>query len=145
MSCGPKLGYNPNASKSWLVVKPQAEEKAREIFGGTGINITTKGKIAKTEPQASYAAFCERVQNQTDNYIRTIPNTKYHLMQLDTIVDNAIIPGITDSYMCTVDERCLIFLLAEKGDLAILHLFPWPLLTMSLPTSAQLLNRWLNI
>ena len=57
MSCGPKLGYNPNASKSWLVVKPQAEEKAREIFGGTGINITTKGKIAKTEPHASYAAF----------------------------------------------------------------------------------------
>ena len=42
VSCGPKLGYNPNASKSWLVVKPQAEEKAREIFGGISINITTE-------------------------------------------------------------------------------------------------------
>ena len=45
VSCGPKLGYNPSASKSWLVVKPQAEEKAREIFGGTSTsNITAEGR-----------------------------------------------------------------------------------------------------
>ena len=42
VSCGPNLEYNPNASKSWLVVKPQAQEKARGIFGGTNINITTE-------------------------------------------------------------------------------------------------------
>ena len=44
VSRGPKLGYNPNTSTSWLVVKPQAEEKAREIFGGTSIDITTEGR-----------------------------------------------------------------------------------------------------
>ena len=41
---GPKLGYNPNALKSWLLVKPTTEEKAREMFGGTSINITADGR-----------------------------------------------------------------------------------------------------
>ena len=36
--------YNPNPSKSWLVVKRTVEEKAREIFGGISINITTDGR-----------------------------------------------------------------------------------------------------
>ena len=38
---GPKLGYNPNAAKSWLVVKPHTEACAREVFEGTKIKITT--------------------------------------------------------------------------------------------------------
>ena len=44
VSRGPKLGYNRNTSTSWLVVKPQAEEKAQKIFGGTSIDITTEGR-----------------------------------------------------------------------------------------------------
>ena len=44
VSCGPKLGYNPNASKSWLVGKPEAQTKAREIFRETKISITTEGR-----------------------------------------------------------------------------------------------------
>lgn len=42
--CGPKLGYYPNAAKSWLVVKPEVERKAHEIFRGTGVNITVEGR-----------------------------------------------------------------------------------------------------
>ena len=34
---GPPLGYYPNSKKCWLVVKP------KEMFAGTGINITTRG------------------------------------------------------------------------------------------------------
>ena len=44
---GPKLGYNPNPSKLWLVVKPTVDEKAQEIFGGISINIT-KNILAAT-------------------------------------------------------------------------------------------------
>ena len=28
VSFGPKLGYNPNAAKSWLVIKPIVQKKA---------------------------------------------------------------------------------------------------------------------
>ena len=41
---GPMLGYHPNASKSWLVVKTTEEEKPRRIFQDTSIKITTEGK-----------------------------------------------------------------------------------------------------
>jgi hypothetical protein len=36
--------YFPNNYKSWLVVKPQAIEKAKQLFANTGINITTAGR-----------------------------------------------------------------------------------------------------
>ena len=35
---GPLLGYFPKASKSWLTVKPDYLESAKEVFSGTGIN-----------------------------------------------------------------------------------------------------------
>jgi hypothetical protein len=41
---GPKLGYFPEPSKSWLVVKPTLEHKAKQIFAGTGVKITTEGR-----------------------------------------------------------------------------------------------------
>jgi len=41
---GPLFGYHPNAAKTCLVVRNEQEEAAKEIFDGTGINITTEGK-----------------------------------------------------------------------------------------------------
>ena len=41
---GPPLGYYPNSKKRWLVVKPEKEGRAKELFAGTGINITTEGR-----------------------------------------------------------------------------------------------------
>lgn len=38
------MWYNPNASKSWLVIQPIGEERAREVIGGTSINIRTDGR-----------------------------------------------------------------------------------------------------
>ena len=84
---GPLYGYFPNGSKTHLLVKPDAVERARVLFKGTGINISTEGKrylggviggtpflkqfvgrkvqewanelstFAKTQPHAAYAAF----------------------------------------------------------------------------------------
>ena len=41
---GPKFGYFPKPSKSWLVVKEEKLQEAVELFRGTGINITTEGR-----------------------------------------------------------------------------------------------------
>ena len=54
------MGYYPNASKSWLVVKPEHLQKAEQIFEGTNIQITTDGKkhlgatIGSEEYKADY-------------------------------------------------------------------------------------------
>ena len=39
---GSPLGYHPNSKKCWLVVKPQKEGRAKDLFAETGINITTE-------------------------------------------------------------------------------------------------------
>ena len=38
------LGYFPKASKSWLTVKPDHFDAAKDMFKGTGINITDEGR-----------------------------------------------------------------------------------------------------
>jgi hypothetical protein len=40
---GPPMGYYPNGSKTFLVVKPGYTEQAREIFNGTEVKITEEG------------------------------------------------------------------------------------------------------
>ena len=40
---GPPLGYFPNAKKCWLIIKPEQEQAAREVFRDTAINVTTEG------------------------------------------------------------------------------------------------------
>ena len=42
---GPKLGYFPEGSKSWIVVRENAKERAQTIFDNTKINITTDCQI----------------------------------------------------------------------------------------------------
>ena len=39
---GPPLGYNPNATKSCLIVKEEMKDLAMDIFQDTGITITTE-------------------------------------------------------------------------------------------------------
>ena len=39
-SSGPSYGYFVNPGKTWLIVKPQHERDATELFSGTGISIT---------------------------------------------------------------------------------------------------------
>ena len=41
---GSIFGYYPERSKSWLVIRKNAEERAESIFKHTNIKITTKGK-----------------------------------------------------------------------------------------------------
>ena len=39
---GPLFGYNPKSSKTWVIVKPEHEEKARNLF--PDVNVTSIGR-----------------------------------------------------------------------------------------------------
>ena len=41
---GPKFGYNPQPSKSWLILKDAKIEEAKEQFRGTKLQITATGE-----------------------------------------------------------------------------------------------------
>ena len=61
---GPLFGYYPEPTKSWLIVKQQHEERANEIFQGSNIQISTRGKkhlgavIGSTDFKKEY---CEKL------------------------------------------------------------------------------------
>ena len=41
---GPEYGYFPNASKTWLIVKEEHLEEAKQLFQDTGVKISYDGK-----------------------------------------------------------------------------------------------------
>ena len=41
---GPKFGYYPEASKSWLILKEKAKQRAFTVFKDTAFKITTEGQ-----------------------------------------------------------------------------------------------------
>ena len=41
---GPSYGYHPNADKTWLVVKDEHMEHAKDLFSAHGVNLTSSGR-----------------------------------------------------------------------------------------------------
>ena len=37
------MGYFPNAKKCWLIIKPERDQAATEVFRDTAINVTIEG------------------------------------------------------------------------------------------------------
>ena len=62
-SIGPKLGYFPEPSKCWLVIKSEGlREQAKQVFENTNINITSEGR--------PYLGAAIGSQNFTNDYLR---------------------------------------------------------------------------
>ena len=43
-SVGPDYGYFPQPAKTWLLVKDNKVDRAKQLFSSTGVNITTEGR-----------------------------------------------------------------------------------------------------
>ena len=69
---GPLLGYNPQAEKSWLVVKEHLLEEAHVIFASSNVNITVEGHeyhegfVGSTDGQMEYA------RKKVDNWFNLV-------------------------------------------------------------------------
>lgn len=149
---GPLFGYYPKASKSWLIVKDEHKLVADNVFSDTKINITTDGKkylgsfigtqdekekyiiglvnewivqikklakIALFEPHAAYAAYISGFQHKFNYFIRTL--NKY-IKVLDDVIDNTLIPALTEGHKCTENERILLSLPIRYGGMGIVIL-----------------------
>ena len=66
---GPSLGYFPNAKKCWLIVKPEKEEAARDLFGQTSINISTLGQKHLGAVVGSRSYVKEYVSKKVDEWV----------------------------------------------------------------------------
>ena len=110
----------------WLVVKPEKEGRAKEMFAGTGINITTEGRkhlgaalgsrsylehyvggkvedrvgevtrlaeFARSQPQASYAAFTFGLRHRWTYFMRTLLDIETLLQPLERAILDVLIPS----------------------------------------------------
>ena len=71
---GPKFGYNPEASKCWLIVKPQLVKEAEKLFENTKINTTVNGKRHLGAVIGSQEYRDEYVINKTDQIANKLNN-----------------------------------------------------------------------
>ena len=69
---GPYLGYFPNASKSWLILKPGKMNQAQTIFEDSGINITLDGKRHLGAAIGSQNFKEKFVRQKVDDWVREI-------------------------------------------------------------------------
>ena len=81
---GTGYGYIPNGAKTHLVVKAEHVEKARELFAGTGINVTTEGKrhlgaaIGSRSYTVEYVADKVKKWSEEIRQLATIAKTQPH-------------------------------------------------------------------
>ena len=152
---GPPLGYYPNPKKCWLAVKPEKESRAKEMFAGTGINITTKGRkhlgaalgsrsyleqyvgskvkdwvgevtrlaeFARSQLQASYAAFTFGLRHRWTYFMRTLRDIGNLLQPLERAISDVLIPSLTGrTGNCSEAERDLVALPVRMGGLGLIN------------------------
>ena len=70
---GPLSGYLPNAKKCWLIIKPEREQAAREVFRDTAINITTEGHKHLGAALGSRSLVEECVGEKEDEWVNEVP------------------------------------------------------------------------
>ena len=65
---GPSLGYFPNAKKCRIIVKPEKEEAARDLFGQTSTNISIQGHKYLGAALGSRSYLKEYVSEKADDW-----------------------------------------------------------------------------
>ena len=154
VEAGPPLGYYPNSKKCWLVVKPGKEGRAKEMFAGTGINITTGGRkhlgaalgsrshldqyvggkvgdwvgevtklaeFARSQQQASYAAFTFGLRHRWTYFIRTLRDIGNLLQPLERAISDVLLPSLIGR-KCSEAERDLVAFPVRMGGLGLINL-----------------------
>ena len=72
---GPKYGYFPKPTKTHLIVKsPELVDKASELFGNDGVNITTEGQRHIGAALGTERFKKEYVKSKVDCWVRDIQN-----------------------------------------------------------------------
>ena len=136
---GPPLGYYPNSKKCWLVVKPEKEGRAKEMFAGTAlgsrsyleqyvggkvedwvVELTRLAEFARSQPQASYAAFTFGLRHWWTYFMRTLPDIENLLQPLERAISDVFIPSLIGRN-CSEAERDLVALPVRVGGLGFIN------------------------
>ncbi len=139
----------PNAEKTWLVTKQSSHDEAKNLFAGTGVNVTSDGRpylgaaigskeyvktyaesktiewlkclaeIGVTQPHAAYSALTHGMMSKWTYLSRTTPDIGPLLSPIDDAIRTDLIPALTGRPPPN-DIQCKLFALpARLGGLGI--------------------------
>ncbi len=144
------VGYHANASKTWLVVKPDHFDEAKSVFGDTEVKIACEGRPYLGTALGSHSYTSEFVKGKVDQWIRelkllsniaasqphaafaaglmskwayisrTTPNISNLLRSLEDVIRHVFIPSITRRPPPNDHVRNLMGLPARLGGMGIL-------------------------
>ena len=92
---GPKFGYHPNASKTWLLTKEEHLDQARTLFHDTQVNITTHGQPHLGAPLGCKEYGSEFVSDKVDCWVQELTM----LANIAKSQPHAAHAGFTHGYM----------------------------------------------
>ena len=145
---GPDYGYYPNATKTWLIVKEDHLEEAKNQFKDSGVSITAEGKrhlgaaigtppfisahvqhkvaewvehlssIAVTQLHAAYAALTHGLKHK---WTYLIPNIEDQLQPLEDAIRHKFLPSLTGQSALNDETRDLMALPVRHGGLGIIN------------------------
>lgn len=103
-----------------FVGKDEATKEYVEELRDEWINqLEELSNIAKSEPQAAYSAFTAGFRHKMTYFIRTIPDLAETLKPLDEVINNKLIPAITEGQIISAADRSLLSLPVRLGGLGI--------------------------
>ena len=144
---GPKYGYFPESSKSVLVVDESLKDKTDSLFGDVGIKIVSflggfvggcderdmyvkskvndwikcireLARIAKSQPQAAYAALVKSIQHEWDFLQRVVSVSPDCFDDLKQAISDDFWPSLFGNVV-TTNEAELFFLPTRMGGMGV--------------------------
>ena len=104
---GPSFGYHPNASKTYLVVKQEYEESAKEAFTDTYVHTTTHGKRHLGAALGSKTFTEEYVKDKVQGWTKDI-------MKLAEVALSQPHAAYT-AYVHGLSSRCMVILVENNS------------------------------
>ena len=91
----------------------------KKVEGWTG-ELENLCEIAKTQPQAAYAAYTKGYRSKFTYFMRTIKNFEDFLLPIDTLLENDLLPAFFGDVCATIsNHRDLLALNPSDGGLGI--------------------------
>ena len=95
---GPIFGYFPKPSKTWLIVKPEYLERAKELFADSDINITDQGHKYLGSYIGSDGGKAEFVKSQVEEWIINVMFMTLMLMFMECQRSGVLLLGLLLTY-----------------------------------------------
>ena len=95
------------------------EKYVQELVDSWVSQLTVLSEIAKSEPQAAYSAFTAGFKHKLTYFVRTMPQLSEIIKPVDEVVNNMLLPAITERSAISEEDRRLFSLPAKMGGLGI--------------------------